>query len=95
MKRILILLCILEILDGAMTRWAITSGLVREWNSMIVPLADNWMFVALKVLGGLACALALWTLHGYFPRLALISANSVVAFYGVVLTWNVAVLLRP
>jgi len=93
MKYLLALLCSLEILDGIFTRWAVTKGLVREWNPLVAHIAGDWHFLLLKSAGALLCVLALWSIHRYFPRVAFAGAGCVVAFYGTVLAWNSLTLL--
>ncbi len=94
MKVALALLCIFELLDGLLTRWAVTTGLAREWNPLIAGRASHWSFLLLKIAGALACVAALWLLHRRFPRTAVISTCAVVAFYFIVLSWNVTSMVR-
>jgi hypothetical protein len=92
MKYVLVALCSLEIADAAVTNWAVTNRLAQEWNPLLGSLAGDWQFLLLKVVGAIVCALALWTTYRRFPRIALMGANCVVIFYGIVLTWNLHVL---
>ena len=93
MKSLLILLVGLQIADGLVTRMAVTSGLVQEWNALVAPIAGEWSFLLLKVAGALASALALWALHPRFPGVSLSGAGCVVVFYGSVLAWNLTTLV--
>jgi hypothetical protein len=95
MKITLALLCAFESLDAVITRWAVSGGLVREANPLLANAATTWGYVALKVAGAVACALLLWLLSRRFPRIASVSAASVTAFYGFVIVWNAAAILRP
>jgi hypothetical protein len=88
MKYLVILLCSLEILDGIITHWAVTKGLVQEANPLMAHIAGNWDFLLLKVVGALLCALVLFSVHRYFPRIALTGAQSAVTFYWIVLVRN-------
>ena len=92
MKRLLVLLVSVMSIDGIMTFWALTGGLAREWNPIVAPIAGDWHFILLKVVGAIVCAIALWTVYKSFPRIALIGANYVVAFYVAILAWNFNVL---
>ena len=94
MKVALALLCVFELVDGLLTRWAVTTGIASEWNPIIGGRVSDWSFVLLKIAGAAACAAALWLVHRRFPRMALISTNFVVALYFVVLSWNVTTLVR-
>ena len=88
MKRLLVLLVTLEVVDGLATGWATTHGLAAEANPLLAPLVGNGNLLLLKVVGAAASALALWALYRRFPRAALACANSIVLFYGLVLGWN-------
>jgi len=92
MKLLLVLLVGAMSIDGVVTYWAVTEGLAREWSHLVAPIAGDWQFILLKVVGAIVCAVALWTVYKCFPRIALIGANCVVAFYGLVLAWNFSTL---
>lgn len=94
MKIALALLCAFELLDGLLTRWAVTNGIADEWNPIVAANAANWSFVLLKLAGAAACVALLWTVHRRFPRMAMISTNVVVAFYVAVLLWNATTIVR-
>lgn len=93
MKYVLTGMCALEIIDGGLTWWAVNAGVVREGNVLVATWAGDWIFVVLKVLGSLICALALWMLHKHFPKTAMLSANSVIAMYIAILAWNLHILI--
>lgn len=93
MKMLLLLLGGIQILDGVVTHWGVTTGIVREANPIVASVAGSGHFVILKVVGAVACAVALWLVHRRFPKVALAGANGVLAFYGIVLIWNSYVLL--
>jgi Domain of unknown function (DUF5658) len=95
MKIALALLCAFEVLDGLLTRWAVSGGIVREANPFLANAVATWGYVALKIAGAAACAALLWLVHRRFPRIASFSATSVVAFYGLVIIWNVNTILHP
>ncbi len=95
MKRLLALLVTLEVSDAIATYCAVTLGVASELNPFVAPLAGRWNLLALKVIGAAASALALWALHRRFPRAAVICAESVVLFYGLVLAWNSAAFFAP
>ncbi len=89
MRIALFSLLALQIADGIITALAVGSSTAQEWNPLIANHAASTIFVMVKIAGALACAAALWLVHRRFPRMALISTNLVVAFYFVVLSWNV------
>jgi hypothetical protein len=92
MKLLLVsLFCVMSI-DGIFTYWAVTSGLASEWNDKIAPIAGDWQFVFLKVLGAIVSALVLWTVYKHLPKIAFIGATCIVAFYVAVLAWNFSTL---
>jgi hypothetical protein len=88
MKYLVILLCSFEILDGIITHWAVTRGLVQEANPLMAHIAGSWDFLLLKIIGALLCALVLFSVHRYFPKMALIGAQGAVTFYWIVLARN-------
>lgn len=92
MKLLLFLLVCVMSIDGIATYLAVTEGLAREWNTKIAPIAGDWQFVFLKVVGSIVSALVLWIIYKHFPRIALISSACVVAFYLAVLTWNFSII---
>jgi hypothetical protein len=88
MKLLLVLLVSMMSIDGIVTYWAVTNELARESNNIVAPIAGDWQFILLKVVGAIVSALVLWNVYKHFPRIALLGANCVVVFYVVVLTWN-------
>ncbi len=95
MKIALASLCMLQVLDGLFTRWAVSGGLVEEANPLLSNAVTASGYVALKIAGAAACAVLLWLLHRRFPRIASFTATSVAAFYGFIVVWNVNALFRP
>jgi hypothetical protein len=94
MKYLILLVASLQIADAMLTRSAVATGLVDEWNPLVAPVAAGWEFVILKCAGALLSALALWTVYRRFPGMALVGANCVILFYTAVLAWNLNTLLR-
>jgi len=93
MKYLLGLLVGFEILDGVMSYFLVRGGLGREGNPFLQPIVGEVSFLVLKVVGGLICALILWDIYKRFPRVALISTSCFVAFYVVIVVWNLGVFL--
>ena len=93
MKYLLGLLVGFEILDGVMSYFLVRGGLGREGNPFLQPMVGEVSFLVLKVVGGLICALILWDIYKRFPRVALISTSCFVAFYVVIVVWNLGVFL--
>ncbi len=91
MKIALVLLFLLEVLDGGFTRWAVTTGVAGEWNPLLVGRVTGVSFVLAKILGAAACVALLWLVSRRFPKIAAVSAASVAAFYALVLVWNMSV----
>ena len=94
MKTALVLLGLLEVVDGVVTRWAVTAGVAGEWNPLLVGRVTGASFVLAKILGAAACVALLWLVSRRFPKIAAISATSVAAFYALVLVWNMSVFFR-
>ncbi len=91
--RLLLLMCSVEIADGVITHFLVRHGQFQEGNPLMASIVDNGSFVPLKLLGALICVPALLALYRRFPRLAVATISSVVAFYGTVIAWNVSVVL--
>ena len=93
MKYLLSLLVTFEISDGVLTHFLISDGVAREGNPLLLPLVGETNFLILKVVGGLLCAFILWDIYKRFPKVALISTSCFVAFYGVVVLWNLSLFI--
>ena len=90
MKYLLGLLIIFEITDGLLTHFLIKGGIAREGNPFLQPIVGETGFIILKIVGVLLCALILWDIYKRFPKVALISTSCFVAFYGVIVLWNLS-----
>lgn len=88
MKYLLGLLVLFEISDGLLTHFLIDGGIAREGNPFLQPMVGEGGFLILKVVGVLLCAFILWDIYKRYPRVALISTSCFVAFYGVIVLWN-------
>ena len=93
MKYLLALLGGFEISDGIITYLLVGNGPIQEANPLMASLAGEGNFLILKVTGALFCVLILWHLYKRFRKMTLIATSSVVAFYGVVIIWNMWVFL--
>lgn len=93
MKYLLTLLCGFELSDGIITQLFVSNGQFREANPLMAPVVGDGNFLLLKILGVILCTLVLLKLHRYFPRVTLLTASSVVAFYGAIIGWNLSLLL--
>jgi hypothetical protein len=88
-----LLVCLLEAADGIFTRASVASGAAREANPLLGTWTADPSFLVMKVAGGVACAILLWIVYLRFPKLAVTSAASLIAFYGAVLLWNATTVL--
>ena len=91
MKYLLLSLCGFEISDGLFTDSLVGHGLVTEANSLMEPVIMAGNFLLLKVAGAIICSWLLWKVYKHFPRLAIVTASTVVTFYGAVMLWNLGV----
>jgi len=91
LKYLLGLLVVFEISDGVLTHFLIKDGVAREGNPFLLPLVGETNFLIIKVVGGLLCAFILWDIYKRFPRVALIATSCFVAFYGIIVLWNLGV----
>ena len=79
--------------DGVVTQVLIKNGLAHEGNPFLQHIVGETNFIVLKVVGALLCALILWDIYKRLPKLALISTSCFVAVYGVIVGWNLSLLL--
>ncbi len=93
MKYLLTLLCGFEISDGVITHLLASNGQFREGNPLMAPIVGEGNFLLLKVVGVLLCVLVLLRLYRRFPRVTVLTASSVVTFYGAVIGWNLSLFL--
>ena len=91
MKYLLGLLVALVISDGLLTQFLVTNGVAREGNPFLEPIVGEAVFMVLKVVGALLCALILWDVHRRFPKVALIATSCFVVGYGVIVLWNLSI----
>lgn len=95
-KKIIILLAILVVLvvtDGLMTQYLVPSGKASEANPFIEPLVGEPVFLMLKIVGALICAVILFDVHRRYPRLGIIATWLAVAGYSVIVLWNTSLVL--
>lgn len=90
---LLLLMFGLEMVDAVVTHFLVGRGHVQEGNPLMASIVGDGNFVLLKVAGVLICLPVLLALYRRFPRLATITVSSVIAFYGAVISWNLAVVL--
>ncbi len=94
MKYLLILFSGLGISDGLMTDFFVRNSLVQEGNSLMEPVIRDGNFLLLKITGVIICGFILWTVYKRFSRAVLITVSSISVFYGLVIIWNLSVILR-
>ncbi len=94
MKYLLILLSGFEISDGIITHFLVRNGLAQEGNPLMESIVMEGNFLLLKIIGVLLCVPILWGVYRRFPRATLVTASSIVMFYGAVIAWNLGVFFR-
>lgn len=83
----------MEMLDAIVTHLAVKGGLVWEGNPFIADVVGNVEFIFLKAAGVFLSGLILMILYKHFPRMSLVAAITIAAFYVFVLSWNSGMLL--
>ena len=94
MKCILALIAQFQIWDGLITQVFVNSSVVQEGNPLMAPLVSGGNFLLLKVMGVLLCVPILWMVYKRFPKFTMVTASTLVIFYGVVICWNFLVLFN-
>ena len=93
MKYLLGLLIFLNIADGILTHFLVELDLGKEATPFLLKLVGEPVFLVLKVVGILLCALILWDIHRRHPRLAFMSTSVFVTIYVGIVVWNSAAFL--
>ena len=82
----------LVILDGLISVFLVRNGLGREGNPFLEGLVGEPIFLLIKVVGVLLCAIIMWDIYKRQPKLAVISTTCFVVLYAGILFWNFLVL---
>ena len=88
MRYLLGALIALVVSDGVISHFLVTHGLGREGNPFLQILIGKEIFLVIKVVGALLCALILWDIYKRRPKLALISSLCFVVLYAGIVLWN-------
>ncbi|MBI4332131.1 MAG: hypothetical protein HY673_12695 [Chloroflexi bacterium] len=94
-KYLLWILVALATSDGIVTKFLIGSGAAREGNPLLAPLVGETVFVPVKVIGSLACALLFWDAYKKHPRVSFAATSSFVVIYAAIVVWNVSLFFIP
>jgi len=89
--QLVVVLVLLVIADGLMTRFITFSGLGRETNPLLRTLVSGDEFLLLKVAGAVLAALGLVDFYRRRPQLALCATVVFVGLYTAVVYWNLGV----
>lgn len=90
---LLVALVTFMIVDGVLTQYFVPQGSVKEANLFIAPLIGHPSFLILKIVGAIICAVLLWDINRRFPKLGLIATWIAVIGCGVIVLWNVSLML--
>jgi hypothetical protein len=88
MKYLLIIMVAFVVLDGLLTEYLIASGGAREANAFLAPLVGEGIFMLLKIVGSLFCALVLWDIYTRNQKLATVATWIAMVGYGLIVVWN-------
>jgi hypothetical protein len=69
------------------------NGAAREANPLLEPLVGQVGFMIIKIVGAFLCALILWDVHRHYPKLGIIASWVAVIGYGIIVSWNAALIL--
>lgn len=93
MRRLLIVLVALVVIDGILTEILLANGMAWESNPFLQPLIGDIGFMVLKVFGSLLCAIILWDVYRRYPKIAMIAAGGGVLLYTGIVLWNASIFL--
>ncbi len=91
MRYLLGALIALVVSDGLISHFLVSRGLAQEGNPFLEALVGEGIFLVIKVLGVLLCALILWDIYKQRPKLAMISSLCFVVLYAGIVLWNLCV----
>ena len=89
MRYMLYVLFGLIVVDGILSNFLISQNLGREANPFLQTLVGGEQFLLIKVCGSLVAMIILWNIYTKRPKLAFISSLCFIAFYTVVVCWNI------
>ncbi len=92
MKLLSIILVVLVATDGLITNLLIKSGIAHEGNVFLQPIAGTAIFLVIKLVGALLCALLLWDIYRHWPKMAVVSSYVFVGIYACITIWNLILL---
>ena len=92
MRYLLGTLVALIVADGLISVFLVRYGFGRESNPFLESFIGEPVFIVIKGLGALLCALILWDIYRQWPKLALIATSCFVVLYTGIVLWNVLVL---
>lgn len=92
-RLLLVLLFILAVTDGLVTRYVLDRGLGSESNPFLAGLVQGDQFMMLKIAGTGLAVLLLAHLYQRAPRILFGLANALVAGYTLIVWWNTLVVI--
>ena len=93
LKYLLGLLVLFNIADAVLTHFLVINDIASEGNPFLEPIVGGTGFIILKVVGVLLCALILWDISRRYPKLALVTTSIFTVGYGVIVVWNLSLLV--
>jgi hypothetical protein len=79
--------------DGLITQFLVTGGYGSEGNPFLEAWVSHGLFLAIKVSGAFLATLLLWINYNIKPRLVYTITVVFLAFYTIVVFWNLLVFL--
>ena len=90
---LLALFCVLWVVDGFLTFWAIQNGYVEIWNGWTRAIAGTWAFPVLKLVTAGLVVILVWLVKRITPNTAFIFLAASNVLIGTVLVANVVTLV--
>lgn len=91
--KLLALFCVLWVVDGFLTFWAIQNGYVEIWNEWTRTIAGTWTFPALKLATACLVVVLVRWVNRLIPDMAFIFLAIINILLGTVLAANVVTLV--
>ncbi len=90
---LVVVLVLLVIADGFISRYIAFNGLGTEGNPVLQPLIEGGAFLPLKLVGSLVVGGVILDLHRRLPIVAHYTGLAAICLYTAILYWNLAVLV--
>ncbi len=91
-KYILVILILMNLMDGLLTNALINNDIVREANLLLLGVVGGPRFILIKVIGAFLAALILWDIYRHHSTLGFWTSTALLLIYSGIVVWNMSLL---